>query len=279
MTYKNIVVHVDSSERCGARIDYAAQLAQRFDAHLIGLYTLIPFEVPGYIRAHIGEDVSREQAARARKDAEAALDRFSERVRRGGNARVESRIAVGEPVEATSLHARYADLVVVGQSDRGASVGVMTPESFPELLALTCGRPIVMVPFTGTVQAAGERVLIAWNASREATRAVTDALPMLQKAKQVTVVVVNPKPNDAHGQQPGADLSLYLARHGVVVEASVTHAPDIDIGSLLVSRVAELDADLLVMGCYGHSRLRELVLGGVTRSVLGQMTVPVLLSH
>jgi nucleotide-binding universal stress UspA family protein len=123
-------------------------------------------------------------------------------------------------------------------------------------------------------------VVVAWDASREAARAVSDALPILEKASSVTVVTVNPRERDyGHGDVPGADIAVYLARHGVKVDVQRIDARDIDVGNMLLSHVANDSADLLVMGAYGHSRLREVVLGGATRTILGEMTVPVLMSH
>ncbi len=137
-----------------------------------------------------------------------------------------------------------------------------------------------MIPYTGTYPRIGRRVLVAWNASREATRAVTDAMPFLEHAGLVTVLTANARTTDmGHGDLPGADIALHLARHGVRAEAAPTHSGDVDVGEWLLSRAADLEVDLMVMGAYGHSRLRELVMGGATRSILQHMTVPVLFSH
>jgi nucleotide-binding universal stress UspA family protein len=138
----------------------------------------------------------------------------------------------------------------------------------------------LVVPYAGRFERIGERVLVAWNASREAARAVSDSLPLLSRAKSVTVMAVNPKsgPN-AHGDVPGADIALFLARHGIKTEATQVFADDVDIGDMLLSRAADLGTDLLVMGAYGRSRLTELMLGGATRQILSEMTIPVLMSH
>ncbi len=122
--------------------------------------------------------------------------------------------------------------------------------------------------------------MVAWDASREAARAVSDALPILERASSVAVVSVNPRSRDfGHGDVPGADIALHLARHGVKVDVQRIETRDLDVGNALLSHVASESADLLVMGGYGHSRLREMVLGGATRTILGEMTVPVLMSH
>jgi nucleotide-binding universal stress UspA family protein len=154
------------------------------------------------------------------------------------------------------------------------------PAGFAEHVVLAAGRPVLMIPYAGQPAALGERVLVAWNASRESTRALTDALPLLQRAAQVDVLTVNARPGrDGHGEMPGADIALYLARHGVSANVHPTHGEDIGVGEWLLSRAADLGTDLIVMGAYGHSRLREMVLGGATRTILQSMTVPVLMSH
>ena len=145
---------------------------------------------------------------------------------------------------------------------------------------MSSGRPVLAVPFAGTFPTIGERVLVAWNASREATRAVNDALPILENAKSVTVLAINPRHGiRGHGDVPSADIALHLARHGVKAEAAHTVAGEIPDAEALLSYAADLSADLIVAGGYGHSRARELVFGGVTRTLLREMTVPIFFSH
>jgi nucleotide-binding universal stress UspA family protein len=136
------------------------------------------------------------------------------------------------------------------------------------------------VPYTGRFAVSAKRVLIAWDAGREAARAVSDALPILKRAQAVEVAVFDPEREPVnHGEQPGADIGLYLARHGVKVSVARQSGAGFEVGAQILSRAADTSADLIVMGAYGHSRVRELVLGGVTRTILGAMTVPVLMSH
>jgi nucleotide-binding universal stress UspA family protein len=165
---------------------------------------------------------------------------------------------------------------VLGQPapDDGATVN----HDFVEHVALGAGRPVVVVPYAGAFAAIGKRALVAWNGSREATRALTDAIPLLREADKVYLMVFNRRGNGTHNL-PGADIGLYLARHGVTVEVSVQASDEVDVGNQILSRVADLDIDLIVMGAYGHSRMRELVLGGVTRTIFDSMTAPVFMSH
>ena len=183
-----------------------------------------------------------------------------------------------EPESSLSLQARYSDLVVISQADRDEpAAGVVA--DLPEYVMLNCARPVLIVPFAGRFDHVGNNALIAWDGSMEATRAVTNAIPLLKRAKNVTIALFNPAAQfDVHGEQPGADIALFLARHDIKVEIAQQHT-EIDIGNALLSLAADIRSDLIVMGGYGHTRFRELLLGGVTKTVLKTMTVPVLMSH
>jgi len=276
MTYKTILVHVDNGKYCPARLDMAIGLARRFDAHLVGLNALTAMRLPAHAIAEAGAMLIEAQKAFALEQASRAESLFVKATAGAGLASVEWRVSADDAVDATTLHARYADLVVLGQPRErdGSSVEM----DFPERVVLAAGRPVLIVPYAGKFDGVGKRALVAWNAGREATRALTDAIPLLREAEQVHVVAFNPE-GTAHGTVPGADIGLYLARHGVPVEVAYHRADDIDVGNQLLSRVADLGIDLIVMGAYGHSRLRELVMGGASRTILQSMTAPVLLSH
>ncbi len=278
MPYKTILVHVDNGARAPVRIDVAGRLARRFDAHLIGLHALTVINLPGYARVVMegGAGLEEFQAKAAAEAARQAEQVFTRGVSAAGVSKSEWRASRGDAAAVAPVHARYADLVVIGQPN-AADAGGAEPE-FAERLVLAAGRPVVVIPYAGDFTEIGRRVLVAWNASREATRALTDAIPMLREAKEVHVIAFNPV-GAPHGEVPGADIGLYLARHGIKVNVSQQTAADIDVGNQLLSRAADLDIDLIVMGAYGHSRLKELVLGGVTRTIFASMTVPVLMSH
>ena len=276
MSYKTILVQVDLGRRCAARVEVAIRLARQHDAHLVALHALAPFEPPGYVMAEMGPTIIEAQKHAAAIEMARTEGEFNKQVSAAGLRNFEWRSAVDDPVDATTLHARYADLVVIGQAD--ASDGSNTAADFPERLVLAAGRPVLILPSAGSFPSIGKRILVAWNPSREATRAVTDSIPLLRLADKVHVMAVNPRRGD-HGSLPGADIGLYLARHGVQVEVKTDQGAEIDVGNELLSRAADLDVDLIVMGGYGHSRLKEWVLGGATRTVLESMTAPVLMSH
>lgn len=279
MALKDIVVIVDNAKACAARLDYAAALANQFDAHLTGMYVTAPPQVPNYILAQIPAEARQAHEDGVRELVAKGREVFEDRMRKAGlDSRAEWRHVRGDPTAAAALFARYSDLVIAGQPDPDDAT-YMTPVHIDELL-LICGRPVLIVPYayrhSGQVNMV-ERVLVGWNGSREAARAVADALPLMSASKDVAVLAVNP--SDELGPEPGADITLHLTRHGLRAEASNIKSRDVDPADAILSRAADLSSNLLVLGAYGRSRFRELVLGGVTRDILRQMTLPVMMSH
>jgi nucleotide-binding universal stress UspA family protein len=277
MTYKTILVHTDAGKRCAARVEIAIRLAQQFDAHLIALNALTLIDLPDYVLEGVGGmSIVELQKRYAVEQAEHAKTVFSKALAASGFAKAEWRTTDLDAVDAVTLHGRYADLIVLGQPWAEDNSGVSN--GFAEHVVLEAGRPVLMIPYAGNFTTIGKRILFGWNASREATRAVTDAIPFLQQAEAVQVIVINPEAGE-HGAIPGSDIALFLARRGVRVEAHQDNANESDVGDEMLSRAADFGADLIVMGGYGHSRFRELLMGGATRALIDTMTVPVLLSH
>lgn len=273
--YKTILVCLKDPRRAAALTTMGLALAERQGAHLVGLHVAPdPF-------AGIPTEVSLEYIDHAQKqieaDAAAIEAAFRDRVGTSDVA-AEWRLELprGDSYEsAVTRHAICADLVITGQPDGSGWRG---GDLLTDIL-LDTGRPILFVPYAGTFENAGEQVLIAWNGGREASRAAFGALPLLKQARQVRVLTIGTPGGASSGLTPADDLSLALARHGVPIEAARTPAGDLAAGDTLLNAVSDFGADLLVMGCYGHSRFRELLFGGVTRHVLATMTVPVLMSR
>jgi nucleotide-binding universal stress UspA family protein len=276
MPYKTILVHVDNGKRSAVRLDIACRLAKLSDAHLIGLHALTVVKLPSYAMVEGGVQVREFHERMLSDSAVAAEALFKAAVKASGVEKVEWRKSRRDAIESVPVHGRYADVLVIGQPNETDASGV--EPDFAERLLLAAGRPALVIPYAGNFPTVGTRVLVAWNASREATRALTDAIPILREAKQVDVIAFNPK-DAPHGEVPGADIGLYLARHGIKVSVSQQTAEDVDVGNQLLSRAADLDSDLIVMGAYGQPRMKELILGGATRTILKSMTVPVLMSH
>jgi nucleotide-binding universal stress UspA family protein len=270
MSYKTILVHLNDERRVAGLIDAATQIAERFQAHIIALYVMPPIPTygvtsfgAGYIQA--GLKAFRDEADRVRKAFEDAI--------RGRPITPEWRLV--EPgaqnvADCIVDQCRAVDLVITGQRDRSFDFSAVL--DVPERIIIESGRPVLVK--------IGGRVTFAWNGRREATRAVFDALPLLKTAERVRIVWVNPQAEASVARDlPGAGIAATLARHGVKCEISTAVSSEISVGDVILSGLSDDGADLLVMGAWGHSRMRELVFGGATRHMLEHMTVPVLMSH
>jgi nucleotide-binding universal stress UspA family protein len=278
MSYKTILVHCDTNPRLSQRLAVAVDLAQRYGAHLVGAYVQAPIDIPAFSGGVVPMfDLYEAYEASAKAERDTAAAAF-DRAIKGTHLPSEWRVVKGYPENELAIQARYADLLVVGQTDpEGES---LTPTDFPESLAISTGRPTLVVPLIGVRSNAGKSVMLCWNASRESARAAAEALPFLVSADKVVVLIVDPKTSaPGHGAEPGADVAAWLARHGVKVAVQRDVAADADVGSVILSRAADHGIDLIVMGLYGHSRLREVILGGASRTLLSSMTVPVLMAH
>lgn len=281
MSYKTILAHVSDPAAAARQIPVAIALARQFDAHLIGAAaTGLSEEV--YFPDSVGASVPiLQQTMHALvNQAEAQLTAFIVQARQGGVASVEPRLLHDEAGAGISLLARHCDLVVIGQMDPVAFAPFLRPD-FPQHVVIESGRPVLIVPYAGHFEHVGKRIVLAWDGSREAARAATAGIALMQQAQLVQVVVFDRAGAVSnHGEEPGADMALYLARHGIRVEVKYQEVPGgIDIGNALLSHAADFDADLIIMGGYGHPRFREILLGGVTQTILASMTIPVLMSH
>jgi len=280
MGYKTILVHCDASKGTAVRLEAALELGQRFDAHVVGLHIRRRFEAPMFTDGGFAMDSLYQNYEESVKAEEAtAAEVFNKAVGRFLAPSTEWRVVDGYLDDALTDEARFADLIVVGQADPEATfMGV--PTDLAEGVALSTGRPVLVVPHIGLARPPGKVVMLCWNGSREAARAASDALPFLKKADKAVLLTIDPKSVDEGGEAiPGLEAADWLARHEVKVTVQRDTAADTDVGAVILSRAADLDVDLIVMGIYGHSRMRELVLGGASRTLLASMTAPLLISH
>ncbi len=273
--YKTLLLHLDERERRGERLEIAVRLAEAFDAQLVGAFASPKNHVPSPVLAEAGAEMVEVERRNRRDLVSSAEKQFIDTARRGG-VRFHWEPLHGTGYEDIVAGARCSDLVITGQPE----IDDASQRNFVGVLLLSAGRPVLLVPYAGRFTRIGQRVLIAWNGSRESARAVRDALPFLARASSVEVMEFETQAG-ARGfsESVSTDVGAYLARHGVKVTLSRQSASDVDVGNLILSRAADYDSDLIVMGGYGHSRMRELILGGVTRTLLESMTVPVLMSH
>lgn len=257
---------------------YALEFGRSYDAHVTGLAVSFEPVVPAFAAAPMPVDymqAAHDQAVAAAKDAQ---NQFDELARLAG-VKNESRLAeilTGGPLENVLVHCRPTDLVVIGQANPDR------PEPMRELLIETIlfesGVPVLLVPYIGSKTFQPKKVLVGWDGSSTATRAIHAALPVLEKAEKVTLLVIEKKPSSANGQ-PGADVANYLARHNMDVTIEVVANPQTGVADTVLNHVSDNGNDLVVMGGYGHSRMREFLFGGATREILEAMTVPVLMAH
>lgn len=277
MSYKTILVHCDADPRVSHRLTVAVDLAQRHGALLVGVHIQEPFDAPALFDGTIAIDSLLEAHEAAAKAHVATARTAFDKAVKGSHLSTEWRSEEGYVDARLGVHARYADLVILGQNDPGSAFGAL---DLPATIALSTGRPALVVPYIGAPARLGKTVMLCWNASRESARAASDALPLLCAADKVVVLCVDPRSSTGgHGAEPGADVANWLARHGVKVTVHREVAADTDVGNVILSRAADLDVDLIVMGLYGHSRLREMVLGGASRALLASMTVPLFIAH
>jgi nucleotide-binding universal stress UspA family protein len=280
MSYKTILAHFNGMRRLERLLPVAMSLAERFQAHLIGLSVLPPVAVIT-TGMPAGVPIVLDEHCKLYRQENAAMKSKFELAVRGrpfvAEWRDDGADAFGVAARVLQ-HASTVDLVIANQTDPNWPGSEELDVA--DRLALGSGRPVLIVPNTGMPRDIGQNVLVAWNARREATRAIFDALPILQRAKDVQVVWVNPQSEYELAQDfAAADICATLAREGVNCRATEQIKPRASVGETLLSCAKEFDTDLLVMGCYGHTRFRELVFGGASRHVLAHMTVPVLMSH
>ncbi|MBN9259349.1 MAG: universal stress protein [Hyphomicrobium sp.] len=280
MAYKSILVHLNNEGRVKRLMSAAMQLALPSNSHVTGLFVVPPAPPKSPLLPMISGGAIASALDAYRKTGEGIHKAFDEAISAQpvvGEWRLHQAKRPGY-VEAVLDHARSADVVVAAQKESDWDYADMF--DVPDWLAMEGGRPVLIVPKAGELGSIGERVVVAWNNSRESARAVFDALPLLQKANEVTVLSVEEagKP-EATSEIAGAEIGATLARHGVKVNVQQTKPGRGDAGVELLAQVSAHRADLLVMGCFGRSRLREFVLGGASRHVLQNATVPVLMSH
>jgi nucleotide-binding universal stress UspA family protein len=275
---KDLVVNLGQQDARGPARDFAISIANAFGAHLAGVvFTLVP-EFPGYIAPALRPDILAKIRSHSETAAQAAIDRFDTASLQSEVSREHRTIQATQaeaPLVLAALARRF-DLSVFMQSEPN----VVDNDAMIETSLFQSGRPLMVVPYIQKEGLRLDRLVCCWDGSRAATRAINDALPLLVKAAAVDLLIVlNEKTRGAENEIRGDEISRHLARHDVRVQIEKNTAEDIDVGNAILSYVADRSASLIVMGGYGHSRLRELILGGVTRDMLNSMTVPVFMSH
>jgi nucleotide-binding universal stress UspA family protein len=270
MEFKDILVHIDNSQQCATRLDLALRLARQHKAHLTGLYAIIHRHYAPHSGAQDHRVMQAQELFQARAAEAGIAAEFS---------CADWGVTGDSTVEILNFHAHQKDLVIVGQSvhDRLQEHG---PADLPERVVLGSGRPVLVVPYAGTFDSVGERILVAWKAGRASARAVHDAMPFLSTAKEVILVTVT-SPGDQQLPDAGQDeqIRIHLERHKIRVREERLEAGDVPVDNVLMNFAWEQGCDLLVMGVYAVSQRGSLTVGPVTKGFFEHTTLPILMSH
>jgi len=276
---KNLLIHLDHSTGCQNRLQTAFALARDFEAEITGLFVVPDYIVPSYVEAQISVDLIADVTEKAIARAEETLEGYRKLADKAG-VKMQARVVEGQVIPILREHSKYADLLLLGQDQPddpdNASYGLA------DALLFEGGCACLVVPHSGKLAAPGKRILLTWNASRESAHAMRAAMPLLARAE--TVVVLSSEPDyldaeTARGHPHAEELMHFLKSHGIESTSGGIDDPGLAAGEAILAQAAEMNADMIVMGAYGHARLREIILGGVTRDLLKQSPVPLLLDH
>src|ERR1700681_3331925 len=275
---KDIIVNLEHRIGRDPARDFAISIAETFDSHIVGVTFAYAPDFPGYVTLEMPPDIVAAMIAESEKAALAAIERFEEAARRSlvsAEHRLLKTMGAAAPSIFSTLARRF-DLSVFMQSEPNG----VDNDDMIEASLFESGRPLIVVPYIQKDGLKLDHVVCCWDGSRAATRAINDGLPLLTKTTTVDLLIVlNEKTNTAPNEIRGAEMAKHLARHDVKVQIVTVPAADVDVTNAILSYVADVSGTLIVIGGYGHSKLREMILGGVTRGMLHSMTVPVFMSH
>lgn len=278
MGFKDILVHVDSSAASTNRVSVSLALGRRFSARVVGLHVTPNPDVPPYFKPSHAERITKLYKESADEAAAMAESQFRKDVKDTG-VETQWELAQGDIARGLAEHGRLADLLIVGQDDT-ENPSFVEPFLLSQKVVSQSDGPVLVIPIGPIPPSVGQNILVAWDGSREAARAVRDSLPLLRQAGQVSLLTIDPHSRGyiRSGTNPAA-MAAHLERHGIKAETIETLSDERNVTEVLLARIVEVGADLLVMGAFGHSRLKEFLLGGVTYDLLLKLPVPVLMSH
>lgn len=281
MAFKDILVHLDSTKSSKDKAEVAIALAKRQDARLVGVALALRSTISSYLGVEFPAGLNEQQQAIVQAAAQSAVENFESAAKSAGvdcSSRIIECGASKAPAQL-AFHARHADLTFMGQPNPDDDNHAFQ-ESLLDGVLFGSGRPVYVVPYIGREIRKVRKAVIAWDGGKKAVRAVNDAIPLLQNRSEAIILVINPdERREALGDQPGAAIAAHLQRHGIEATVDLQVAPQASADALILNYMADSGADLLVMGAYGHSRLREKAFGGVTNTIMHQMTTPVLMSE
>jgi nucleotide-binding universal stress UspA family protein len=278
MSFKDIVVQLDSTHASRVRLHLAMSLARRFDARLSGLHVIPEPDLPPYFKPSVVRRIAEIYADNAREAADRAETMFRQQTANAA-ASTTWECFEGDTAELIGERARFADLLVLGQFDTENPHGI-SHFLLPAKVVFGTASPILVVPNNGTFDDIGKRIVVTWDGSREAARAIRDAMPLLKSAHEVSLFAVDlPRQGHMHGKPDSSRFADHLARHGITVSVREDASSKHSVTDAILTHVGAFNADLLVMGAYGHSPVWEFIVGGTTPALLERTTVPVLMSR
>lgn len=281
MPYKDLLLYLDDDKHCGQRTEIALALAKRHGARLKGITFALNWTYPAYAGPEFAVEFGESQKKVVDESARQLIGTFEGAAEKAGVEFASEIVTcnVSKAPAQLAFHARHADLTVMGQPDPDEE-DVGFHEAVLDGVMFGSGRPVYAVPYIGKPNMQVRKAVIAWDGGKKAARALNDALPLLKDRAEVVVLVVNPeKRAGAHGENPGSDIAAHLKRHGINVTVDTQQNTQLAPATIILNYLTDYGADLLVMGAYGHSRLRERAFGGVTNTIMHQMTVPVFMSE
>jgi nucleotide-binding universal stress UspA family protein len=274
MSIKTILLHLNNDPQLESRIEIALNLAARHDAHIKALFTIAQVTVPTSFMGYVPPEFIEQSKIAEKKEAEDAKAKL-EKLSAAAGRQIEVIIEEGYAPDLISAYAVAVDLIIIGQGDPEADNKAQSQYIADELV-VSSPRPVLVIPFVGNYENFGKHIIVAWNNSRESSRALHEALPFLTEAEKVTLLSVNANDVDSFETE---HVLAHLKRHGINANFKAGIWPDLKVGDALLDALVDHGADMLVMGAYGHSRIREMILGGATENILAHMTAPVLFAH
>lgn len=277
---KRIAVHLNADAGCQRRIDAAITLATTHNAELIGVYPSEVIPQHGYGGTAMPEELRGLLSQRALSDREKIHNEFTEKAKAAGIT-AHWRTPKGPVEEVLALHARYCRLLVMSKAEDRHSTASPISANVPETVIMSAGRPVLMVPTVGAITTIGERILFCWDQKREAARAFMDAAPLLRNCKELVVLIVDEDADKLRNLDiQGNDFSDLCAAQGYPAPKIMRRSSEgIGVGNVILNTSTDCGSDLIIMGAYGHSRMRQWIMGGASRTLLSSMAVPVMLSH
>ena len=281
MPYKDLVVYLGEDKRCAHRLDAALALAKRHGARVKGIAFALNWPIPSYVGVEIPVDFTVANQELAQKTATEVVAKCQKKAADAGIEFDSEIIAcdVSTAPAQMAYHARSGDITFLGQPDPDDEDAGFH-QSLLDGVLFASGRPVYTVPYIGRPDHKVRKAIVAWDGGKKVARAVNDALPLLKDRGEVIILVINPdQRSNAHGKNPGVDIAAHLERHGIKTKVDIQVSDSLPPATIILNYLSDAGADLLVMGAYGHSRLREWAFGGVTDSIMHQMTVPVFMSE